>query len=320
MNILKKLTVLVTTVSIILPLAGCGNKTETPEVDYASQLNVSDEPTKGYIWEATKDEKTIHLIGTKHPAPQNVNFFNDKLNKIIANADVLGVELDITDSALLQKAQTLLNEQYISKDGSVKERLNDEEFAKFEEITKDLGINYGQIKDFSDTGITAMISSVTMQKLGYTGTSIDQQLIEKFKKDNKKVVSLETPEIQANALRTAQSINNLGEFLLEYESTTYLKNQSEIGKAGFDAYVTSDKTYPEKYINDERVKLKEKGTLEIFDEMNRNRNTGMVKKINEYIEEDEKYVVATGYMHFFGEDSILKLLEADGYIIKDLVK
>lgn len=318
MSILKKLTSLIATISIILPLAGCGNK--TPEVDYASQLNVSEEPTKGYIWEATKAGKTIHLIGTKHPAPPNVNFFNDKLNEVISNADVLGVELDITDSALLKEAQTLLNEQYISKDGSAKERLSAEEFAKLEEITKDLDISYGQIKNFSDTGISAMISAITMQKLGYTGTSFDEQLIEKFKKEGKNVVSLETPKIQVDAVHTAQAIHCLDKFLLDYDSSTYLQNQSEIGKAGFDAYVNHDMVYPERYMNDERAKFKEKGTLEIFDEMNKKRNVGMVEKINEYINEDKKYVIATGYMHFFGEDSILKLLEADGYAITDLIE
>ncbi|MGL5574672.1 MAG: TraB/GumN family protein [Sarcina sp.] len=320
MNMFKKLGILFIVISLTISFYGCKSRESSSETSYNSEVNTSKEATKGYIWKAQKGEKVIHLIGTKHPSPQNINFFNDKLNEIIDNADVLGVELDITDSTLLKETQTLLNDQYISKEGTVKERLSNEEFAKLEEITKDLDISYGQIKNFSNIGISAMISSATIQKTGYTGTSLDQQLITKFKKDNKDIKSLESPKIQADALRTTQSLNDLGGFLLEYDSNTYLKNQSKIAKEGFDAYIISDKDYPEKYFKDERAKLKEKGTLEIFDEMNKRRNVEIVKKINDYIEENKNYVIAIGYMHFFGEDSIIKLLEENGYEITDLVQ
>ena len=318
MGMLKKLGVLVATISILTPLAGCGKKPKTEKVDYASQVNVSEEPTKGYIWEASKDGKVIHLVGTKHPAPKNVNFFNETLNKIVDEADVLGVELDITDAALFTEAQTLLNDQYTSKDGTLKERLNDEEFAKLEILLKDFNMSYGHAKNFSDAGIQAIILSHIIQKTDFTGTGLDQALIEKFNTPDKKVVSLETPQIQANAVSTIQSLTPLSDTLLEYDSETYLDSQVKTIIDGFNAYVTGDKIYPEETIKEGRSEFEKKGVLAAYDELNKTRNTGMVAKINEYIEEDEKYVIAVGYMHFFGEDSILKLLETEGYTIKDI--
>lgn len=45
----------------------------------------------------------------------------------------------------------------------------------------------------------------------------------------------------------------------------------------------------------------------------------MTEKIDVMVQEDKEYMVAVGYLHYFGEDSILKLLEAKGYTIKEVI-
>ncbi|EPZ56605.1 traB family protein [[Clostridium] sordellii ATCC 9714] len=44
----------------------------------------------------------------------------------------------------------------------------------------------------------------------------------------------------------------------------------------------------------------------------------MVEKIDNLIKENENYAVAVGTMHFFGNDSIVKLLQEKGYKVTKL--
>ncbi|MGL5577317.1 MAG: TraB/GumN family protein [Sarcina sp.] len=317
MGIFKKIGVFAAIVGIMIPLIGCGGTNKNKEsFDYTSKTNVTEEATKGYIWEATKNNKSIYLVGTMHPAPVNVNYLNDTLDKIINESDVLGVELDITDKSILNEVNTLLLPAYMSKDASVKKRLSSENFSKLQTILDDFDISYASIKDYSDVGINAVLSQTTFNKIGFTGLTADSFLINKFKELNKEVTSLETPQLQADILAKTQAMSSLDEILPEFDTKAYLDENSKYCNELFDAYTTGNESIPTDVVKKQASELPK----DIYDGLHKNRNIGMVEKINSYMKEDKQYVIAVGYMHFFGDDSILKLLENEEYTITNLVK
>lgn len=57
---------------------------------------------------------------------------------------------------------------------------------------------------------------------------------------------------------------------------------------------------------------------EFYNTMIIDRNNIMVDKIEEYINGDKKYFVTAGYLHFMGDDSIIKILKTNGYTVEKI--
>ncbi len=304
MKKMRGIALLTASILSIFIFISCGKTAQKPEV--------STKPTKGYIWEATKGEDTIYLVGTMHPAPTNVNFFNEKINDIIGKTDSVALELDLTDSTILKEVENYQKDKYFLKNGELKDSLTEEEFKKLEVILKDYGVKYKDIKSTSVDGLLITLNNLPFTMTGFTGEVFDVQLSKKYKELNKKVISLETVKEQLDILTTNNDANILKEFINGYDNKTMIDDDIKLTKNLFKAYETSDKEFAEKEVD------RYKEDPELYDKLIAKRNIKMVEKIDKMGEEKNKFMVAVGYLHFFGEDSIIKLLEEKGYKIKDI--
>lgn len=304
MKKMRGIALLTASILSIFIFISCGKAAQKPEV--------STKPTKGYIWEATKGEDTVYLVGTMHPAPTNVNFFNEKINDIIGKTDSVALELDLTDSTILKEVENYQKDKYFLKNGELKDSLTEEEFKKLEVILKDYGVKYKDIKSTSVDGLLITLNNLPFTMTGFTGEVFDVQLSKKYKELNKKVISLETVKEQLDILTTNNDANILKEFINGYDKKTMIDDDIKLTKNLFKAYETSDKEFAEKEVD------RYKEDPELYDKLIAKRNIKMVEKIDKMVEEKNKFMVAVGYLHFFGEDSIIKLLEEKGYKIKDI--
>lgn len=304
MKKMRGIALLTASILSIFIFISCGKAAQKPEV--------STKPTKGYIWEAKKGEDTVYLVGTMHPAPTNVNFFNEKINDIIEKTDSVALELDLTDSTILKEVENYQKDKYFLKNGELKDSLTEEEFKKLEVILKDYGVKYKDIKSTSVDGLLITLNNLPFTMAGFTGEVFDVQLSKKYKELNKKVISLETVKEQLDILTTNNDANILKEFINGYDKKTMIDDDIKLTKNLFKAYETSDKEFAEKEVD------RYKEDPELYDKLIAKRNIKMVEKIDKMVEEKNKFMVAVGYLHFFGEDSIIKLLEEKGYKIKDI--
>lgn len=304
MKKMRGIGLLTASILSIFIFISCGKAAQKPEV--------STKPTKGYIWEAKKGEDTVYLVGTMHPAPTDVNFFNEKINDIIEKTDSVALELDLTDSTILKEVENYQKDKYFLKNGELKDSLTEEEFKKLEVILKDYGVKYKDIKSTSVDGLLITLNNLPFTMAGFTGEVFDVQLSKKYKELNKKVISLETVKEQLDILTTNNDANILKEFINGYDKKTMIDDDIKLTKKLFKAYETSDKEFAEKEVD------RYKEDPELYDKLIAKRNIKMVEKIDKMVEEKNKFMVAVGYLHFFGEDSIIKLLEEKGYEIKDI--
>ncbi|MGL4742547.1 MAG: TraB/GumN family protein [Sarcina sp.] len=316
MGILKKFGVLAISVLMMLPLVGCKEAKDELQDSIISSINVSEEATKGYIWEATKDGKSINLVGTMHPAPKGINYFNETLNEVIENADILAVEVDITDKQVLNDFVRLQKENFFLKEGTLKGELSKEAFDKLDELLKKVGSSYSEVKNLNKEGLRQILSTLLINYVGYNGQTLDEAIINKFKELEKEVVALENIDIQFEALTAAASIIDIEKTLVEFNDEN-IRKQSEYCNALLDAFTKSEVEYPEIVVQEQKNEAK-KQKNDVYNILHTNRNKGMVEKINEYMKDDKSYVVAVGYLHYFGEDSVLKMLEKEGYEIKKI--
>ncbi|SFC88816.1 TraB/GumN family protein [Clostridium uliginosum] len=270
---------------------------------------ISNEPTKGFIWEATKGDNSIYLVGTMHPAPNNVNFFNDKINNIIKETDGLATEIDLTDEKNIKELQDYVTNNFSLKNGEIKDLLVGDEEKILCNILLDYKLTYNDISKLNSNGLIMALCNQSYTLNEFTGPMFDLLLQQKYKELNKEVIGLESVKEQMGTLGT--DMDSLKKYIDKYDRNL-IKEESKYANELFEGYKNGDFNVAEQAIK------KHQENIDSYKKLIVDRNIKMADKIEKLSKSSKKYVVAVGYLHYFGEDSIIKLLEKKGYTVKSL--
>lgn len=286
---------------ILLPLVSCSKEKESlPEA-------------KGYQWEVTKDNKTMYMMGTIHITDTKHNYMTDTIKNILDKSDELATEINMmapTTTAKIQESVIYTGGKTIESD------LSKKEIDDLKELCKEVNFDYNNMKILKPTGIISNITYLYYLKAGCNGEAVDTAISNYMNQNKKGLVALETVESQIRVLEETQGIQALKEYLKEYESGSFYEDGEEAIKEArelSDAYINGDEEYIKKSAD-----TMMNGNKELYDIMLKNRNEKMVEGIEKLFKEDKTYTIAVGALHYFGEDSILRILEEKGYTINKL--
>ena len=283
----------------VFTLTGCTNKP------------VEKEESRGYIWEATKDDNTVTLVGTIHLGGNIVNLLNDDVKKILADTDVLSVELDLSSNSNIQKIQSA---SYLPQGETIDKYLSQDEVEKLTSIFKPLNLNISKIENLNSFSLSSLFTNLVYAKAGIAGSGLDILMINeinsrKTKGDKVEVNELEGADFQLDMADDFFSWDSTKEFINNY-SEDYLKNEINSATNLMEAFKNGDT----KVLEDGNLELKN-DSLEKYNMMLTDRNINMTNKIDELIKDGRKHTVAVGAGHFIGDDSVLKFLEEKGYTV-----
>lgn len=265
---------------------------------------------KGFIWEATSSNgEVVTLVGTMHPAPKTHILLNDKLKEILNNSDVLTVEVDMTAASSTTNLQKSL---YLEEGDNIENYLSSEEISKLSEILKPYNQKIDSIKNLNPFGINNIINTNHLSEIGFGSGSTDALLLTEARKNNIEIDEIEGLGFQINLMNQIYTWDYLKDYINQYNEESKNK-ELEITKELFENYVNSDIESAKKL---EVSSREEDGELYKIIGIDRNKN--MANKIDELIKDGKKRVVAVGYRHYIGEDSVLDYLEEKGYTIKKL--
>ena len=285
---------------ILVTLVGCNPESSEDKRPIA----------EGFIWEATSSEgEVVTLVGTMHPAPNTHILLNDKLKEILNSSDILTVEVDITLDSNMDKSNKSM---YLDTGDTVENYLSQDEITKLSEILKSYNVNIDKVKNYNSHVIAQLISNLVLGKINYNAGSTDTLLIIEAKKNKIEVDEIESMDFQINLLKDLFDWETLKLMINEYDDE-YVNEELEIATNLFNNYVNSDIESAEKI----EVLAREKDG-EAYNIVSTERNKGMADKIDELIKDGKKRVVAVGYRHYIGEDSVLDFLEEKGYTISKL--
>lgn len=285
---------------ILVTLVGCNPESSEDKRPIA----------EGFIWEATSSKgEVVTLVGTMHPAPNTHILLNDKLKEILNSSDILTVEVDITLDSNMDKSNKSM---YLDTGDTVENYLSQDEITKLSEILKSYNVNIDKVKNYNSHVIAQLISNLVLGKINYNAGSTDTLLIIEAKKNKIEVDEIESMDFQINLLKDLFDWETLKLMINEYDDE-YVNEELEVATNLFNNYVNSDIESAEKI----EVLAREKDG-EAYNIVSTERNKGMADKIDELIKDGKKRVVAVGYRHYIGEDSILDFLEEKGYTIRKL--
>ncbi|SEL16557.1 TraB/GumN family protein [Paenibacillus sp. OK003] len=265
------------------------------------------EGARGFMWEVEHDGNTVYLVGSMHIADDSFYPLRQEFEEAFAEADYLGVEIDISKAAD-EAQQKLIMDKGMYQDGTtLKDHVSKETYAKLGGILKQSGLEANALDAFKPWVAETTISSLKSVKAGYEASAgIDLYFIQKAVERKLPVLELESYESQLGMF------DHFSKELQEKNLNAVLDNFGVLDDS-VDQMAEMWKT------GDDQGLLEFTNSMVVDPEYNKamliDRNIGMADQIDGYLKSDKKeeYFIVVGAGHFLGKDGVIQLLKDKGY-------
>lgn len=264
---------------------------------------------QGFMWEVEHNGNTVYLVGSMHIADDSFYPLRDEFEEAFAEADHLGVEIDISKAAD-EEQQNLIMKMGMYQDGAtLKDHISAETYAKLGDILKQNGLEPNALDAFKPWVVDSTLATLKSMATGYEASAgVDLYFIQNAIERKLPIIELESYESQLSMF------NNFSDELQEKNLRASIDNFDVLDES-VDAMAEMWKTG-----NDEQLlELTNSfsGDKEYNQAMLIDRNIGMADKIDGYLKngKNEEYFIVVGAAHYLGEHGIVKLLEDKGYTV-----
>ncbi|WP_337034866.1 TraB/GumN family protein [Paenibacillus illinoisensis] len=265
---------------------------------------------RGFMWEVESNGNTVYLVGSMHIADDSFYPLREEFEEAFAEADYLGVEIDISKAADEAQQKLILDLGSYQDGSTLKDHVSSETYSKLGDILKKNGLEPNALDAFKPWVAESTLASLKSATAGYEASAgVDLYFIQKAIESKLPIIELESYESQLGMF------NDFSKELQEETLKATLDN--------FDVLDDSVNQMAEmwKTGNDEQL-LELTNNFSDNEEYNKamliDRNIGMADKIDGYLKSDKKeeYFIVVGAAHYLGEHGIVKLLEDKGYTVE----
>jgi uncharacterized protein YbaP (TraB family) len=251
------------------------------------------------LWVVKDKDSTIYLFGTVHMLKPDTVWRSPKIDKAIASAGEVWLEIPSTDPAAMAAQLLPLMSKYGMAQGTkISEQLSAEEYATLTEAAKLAGLPPAMLDQIRPWFAAVGISSASFQAAGYDPNSgVDTKIEAIFKAREITPKGLETVEDQLMVFATMAPDVEL-EFL---KSTLkeFKEAPTELNKM-VDSWAAGDTASLEKLFVTE-MKDEDKG---LYQRLLVDRNTKWAGEIKEMLKGKGVTFIAVGAGHLVGPDSV----------------
>lgn len=326
MNNKKKLIIItsiiiIAIISSIFIIKNLQKKEDIPD----EKKEVIKENIHPLMYEITKEgsNNKIYLFGSIHLADTNKLNFPEYIINAYNNSDYIACEFDIVEYQNNQEeALKMIQEMIYTDETTIKDHLEKNTYDKLVNFLKDRGM-YSEIYDvykpmFFQSLITTIMSNDTKLK---ANDGIDLYFLNKAKKDQKKILEIESSDYQTKLL------SNLPDKLYDLMISDLIDNYDEEVNSLKELYNAWKTGNIEKIIEEsnEELDIKSNYTQEeinIIKDYNKklidDRNITMTKKLEEYFNNNYHTFYMVGAAHLVSDKGIAHLLKEKGYIVKQI--
>jgi uncharacterized protein len=263
------------------------------------------------MWRVKGVHGTVYLFGSVHVMKPEVEWQAGKVKAAFDASDLLYLEIANLDD--MAAAQPLLMQYGLDPEHPLSSKLSQEDVAALDSAVKAIGMpGESMIEPMRPWLVSMTLSVLPMVKAGYSPNSgIDMLLLSETKQAKKPVKGFETLEDQVHLMADvpeAEQIAMLHKDLAELEKSTAQMNE---------LVVAWEKGDVEKIgaIDNEELATKYPA---VYKRMVVDRNTRWADTLNGVLKDPKTgtVFVAVGAAHLAGPDSVIKMLEKDGWKVE----
>lgn len=256
------------------------------------------------MWEATKDNHKVYLLGSVHILPAEVKWYTPTIRHAFESSEQVMFEVLDTPENAAEYKRYIRTHGFLPNGKMISDYLTDTEYEKYEMISSQLGLNsyyYDRMKPW--LFFMALNSIITKD---YSKYGVDNLLEDEAKAQNKPRYSLETIAEALNAISSvpmSKDIRELKEFLAPKGLG---KSEATRRSSLLKAWATGD-TVSAKRMLAKSMRGKQYYSMII------KRNNNWYPKIRQVISQKKRSMVIVGLAHLIGKGNLLDKLKRSGY-------
>lgn len=258
------------------------------------------------LWEIEGTQNRIRLLGSIHflrpqdfPLPKTIM-------DAYREADVLVMELDLSNLDPLEVQKTLQRLSIDSRGRNLETLLGTRTYREAQKLAAEIDVDLGAFRPYEPWFAALQITQLRLMQLGFDGSNgVDAYFTGQAVQDGKQIRGLETLEFQLGTM-DALPLEAQREFLLQT-----LDDALEIEET-MDDIIGAWKAGDTRKLQSELLEdLDEQPDL--YDRILVQRNKNWAASILDLVDDSQDYLIVVGALHLVGEDSVLSLIEDDGY-------
>lgn len=267
-------------------------------------------PAESSVWKITKGDQSLYIGGTCHVLRSTDYPLPSEFDLAYAAADTLVFEIDPAVAQDPAFAMQLLANASYTDGRTLKTVLSPETYAALAAQGQQSGLPIEMLNSLKPGMVMMMLTMQELTKAGVSEEGVDMHYHALGLKDNKQVLSLETPEFQIDL------VTSMGEGI-EDELVLYgledLSHMQELFDQLIGAWRAGDLAAIEALFISDMADYDE-----LYSELLVDRNRRWIPQIEAYLKTPEIELVLVGVAHAASEDGILALLKNRGYSIEQL--
>jgi len=288
-----------------------------------SGCSLKDKPRQHFLWKISDQNSSVYILGSIHFADKT--FY--PLDSVIVNAfdrsDELAVEIDISDSTVFQKSMhlsSLLGK--LDGDKTLDMFLPEDALYSLDSLCLAWSIPVDFFSGYKPWAAAMTLSSIANQHAGLDARlGIDLYFLTMARKMKKKIISLETVELQVNLFTGMDIPDSIGVFAMRNMIKDIALLDSSIAKFK-NAWKTGNDSLLTYAANMRMGEFSHEDSLMqdfMYDKILFSRNGRMADSVSKFLEEDRNVFVVVGAAHLTGfKKNVIEILRRKGLTVDQL--
>ncbi len=256
--------------------------------------------SKSFLWEVKSDKNTVYILGSVHLADSTLYPLNPIINEAFDKSKFLVLEIDITNINPYEVLKYTTLPDTLTLSGVV----DKETFSKFKQLFKKHNVPESAFQKLKPWFAVMTLQSLEMIEGNYSAEyGIDMHFLDIATNKNLKIKELESLEFQMKVLDTLNQFT--GKFL-DFTLDELDKTAQNVDSI-LIAWKNGDTGQMSKIINEGSDSDEFQNVMQFI---NYSRNINMVKKIEDYLNQDEVHFIIVGAAHLIDDKGIIALLNS----------
>ena len=273
------------------------------------------------MWKVT-DPATgneLYMLGTVHVVTDKTFPLPDYIMDVYNKSEGVAVEVDINKlMGDMEQLQEFYQKLVYTDGTTVKDHISEETYEKMKGYLSAKGM-YSPMFDTYSAGFWAtQVESVSILNIGNVDEAgVDSRFITMANEDGKKVVDIETLDIQASVITSLS--DELSDYMISEtidkadDAKEYTKQFAKM----YDAWASGNvDDLTEEEEDEDMPEDLEDDYADYMDIILYKRNEGMAEKAVEYLKNGNNYFFMVGSAHFAGDKGVDDILKEKGYIVE----
>jgi len=286
--------------------------TDPPSVSPAPKsASPTETQPKHILWEVAGKTNQVYLLGSVHLLREDDYPLPAIYGRVYDEAEKLVMELDMDDIDLLQMQQQMITAGMTTDGRSLQQILGETQWRKASAMAESMDIELEMLNSVEPWFAALTVVELQMLKLGFDPSlGVEFHFLRRAQADSKPIEGLES---------VAQQITFFDRLPLETQSRFFLKalEDAQTIDEGIEDLINAWRSGNTAAMHDELTEGFD-GFPTVYDSLVVRRNQAWVRNIADLLDDEDDYLVIVGALHLIGDDSVVGLLSAQGYSLKQL--